>query len=83
MLIPLYPVNLQVLSFHEEFPAPKRSPLVVKNGCIVVGDHGVRKPTVGFMSLLTLPETNESPLKNGAWKMKFPFGDGLFSGANC
>ena len=29
----------------------------------------------------TLPKTN-IPLKINTWKMTFPFGDGLFSGAN-
>ena len=30
----------------------------------------------------TLPETNSSHLKIGGWKMNFPLGPGLYSGAN-
>ena len=33
------------------------------------------------ISLITLPETNSSHLNMDAWKIKVPFGGGLFSGA--
>ena len=48
----------------------------------MAGSGGLPLRAVKIPKILTLPESNsESPWKRRGWKTKYPFWEGLFSGA--